>query len=140
MKITRITAASLAGIALASGIALGTAPLASAASDPTLVVTVLPGQVRLIPGESIVLSQSTNATTGYRWTTKVTGNSAAIKVYEGVYAAPASTDGMVGVPGTTTWAIKALKPGKAKVQIIATSPGGSVEPGKSLTVIVMNKQ
>ena len=32
----------------------------SAAKSPTLVVTQLPAQVRLIPGESILLSLSTN--------------------------------------------------------------------------------
>ena len=131
---------ALAAVSLAASAVVGVAPAASAAPKSTLVVTQLPAQVRLIPGEHITLSLSTNKTTGYTWSTKVTGKTSAVKVYEGVYAAPASTDGMVGVPGTTTWDIAAKSVGKATVNIIATSPGGTAEAPQKLTVIVMKKQ
>ncbi len=135
---TRIAAAVAATALATSALGLtGAAHAAPAAKNPTLVVTELPAQVRLIPGESIVLSLSTNRTTGYTWSTKVTGDKKAVKVFQGVYQAPASTDGMVGVPGTTAWSIKALAPGKSVISIIETSPGGEVSKTSKLTIIVM---
>jgi len=130
----------LAAVSLAASAAVGISPVASAVTKPTLIVTELPAQVRLIPGEHILLSLSTNKTTGFTWTTKVTGKKSAVKVYEGVYAAPASTDGMVGVPGTTTWDIEAKAVGTAIVNVIATSPGGTADAPQKLTIIVMKKQ
>lgn len=113
-----------------------TAPAHAANKDITLVVTELPAQVRLIPGESIALSLSTNATTGYTWGTKVSGNKKSVKVFQGVYAAPAET-GMVGVPGRTVWHITAQKAGKAVVTVTTTAPGGGTSNVGKLTVIVM---
>lgn len=138
MNFTRRTVL-LASAALMLGAGLA-APAAQAADSPTVVVTELPAQVRLVPGESIVLSLSTNRTTGYTWNTKVSGNKKAIKVYQGAYSAPASVDGMVGVPGTTRWSIEAKKVGKAKVTVVATSPGGESSSDGTLTVIVMKEQ
>lgn len=131
---------ALATLSLAATAAVGLSPAASASHPSTLVVTQLPAQVRLIPGEHIILSLSTNRTTGYTWSTKVTGKTSAVKVYEGVYAAPASTDGMVGVPGTTAWDIQAKSVGTATVNVIATSPSGTAEAPQKLTIIVMKKQ
>lgn len=91
-----------------------------------------------------MLSLSTNATTGYTWAPKVTGNAKAIKVSQGIYQAPAATNGMVGVPGRTVWSITASKVGKAVVTIVATPPGGGAGvttdangAEQKLTVIVM---
>ncbi len=53
--------------------ALLASPALAVKKDLTLVVTQLPAQVRLISGESIALSLSSNATTGYTWDTKVSG-------------------------------------------------------------------
>ena len=123
-------------LVIAATIAFG-AP-ANAAKKPTLVVTELPAQVRLIPGESIVLSLSTNRTTGYTWSTKVSGDKKAIKVGEGIYQAPASPEGMVGVPGTTLWSITAKAVGTAKVKVLAAPPGGGDPTSDgTLTIIVM---
>lgn len=134
----RIAAAAAATALAASALGLsGAAHAAPAAKNPTLVVTQLPAQVRLVPGESILLSLSTNLTTGYTWSTKVSGDKKSLKVYQGVYQAPASTGGMVGVPGTTAWSIEALKPGKSVVSVIETSPGGEVGKTSKLTIIVM---
>jgi len=129
-------------IAIAASVFLSTAVLVSPATaakkDVTLVVTELPAQVRLIPGESIMLSLSTNATTGFTWDTSVAGKKKAVKVFQGVYAAPAET-GMVGVPGITNWQITAKSVGKAVVTVISTSPGGQKSNVGKLTVIVMAK-
>lgn len=121
---------------MASG--LLSSPVNAANKDVTLVVTQLPAQVRLIPGESIALSLSTNATTGYTWDTKVSGDKKSVKVFQGVYAAPEAT-GMVGVPGTTIWQITAKSVGKAVVTVVTTSPGGKKSNVGKLTVIVMAK-
>ena len=139
---TRRAAALLAPALLAILTALGAGP--AAAADTGLVVTQLPAQVRLVPGESIVLSLQTNATTGYTWKAQVGGSAKSVKVSQGAYQTPASTDGMVGVPGRTVWSIEAAKPGKATVTIIATPPGGGAGTSvdaqgreQRLTVIVM---
>ncbi len=121
---------------MASG--LLASPATAANKNITLVVTELPAQVRLIPGESIALSLSTNTTTGYTWDTKVTGKAKSVKVKQGVYAAPAAT-GMVGVPGTTLWQITAKSVGKAIVIVVTTSPNGAKSNVGKLTVIVMAK-
>ena len=121
---------------MASG--LLSSPANAANKDLTLVVTQLPAQVRLIPGESIALSLSTNATTGYTWDAKVSGDTKSVKVFQGVYAAPEAT-GMVGVPGTTIWQITAKSVGKAVVTVVTTSPGGTKSNVGKLTVIVMAK-
>lgn len=135
-------AALVPALVLASVAALAPAP--ASAKDTGLVVTQLPAQVRLVPGESIVLSLPTNVTTGYTWTARVGGSAKAVKVSQGAYQAPASTDGMVGVPGRTVWSIAAAKPGRATVTIVAPPPGGVAgtttdTQGRQqrLTVIVM---
>lgn len=117
---------------------------ASAANDTGLVVTQLPAQVRLVPGESITLTLSTNRTTGYTWSAKVGGKVKSVKVSDGRYTAPQSPEGMVGVPGTTTWTIDAIRPGTATVTIRSTPPGGGAAVDtdaqgrrQRLTVIVM---
>jgi predicted secreted protein len=132
-------------IAVSSAVFMASGLLSSPASatnpakkDLTLVVTQLPAQVRLIPGESIALSLSTNATTGYTWDTKISGDTKSVKVFQGVYAAPEAT-GMVGVPGTTIWQITAKSVGKAVVTVVTTSPGGQKSNVGKLTVIVMAK-
>lgn len=133
-SLLKALAASITALLIAGGLALS--PASAANNDATLVVTQLPAQVRLIPGESIVVSQSTNATTGYTWATKVSGDKKSVKVNKGVYVAPANT-GMVGVPGVTTWKITAKKVGKAVVTITTTSPGGDTSNVGKVTVIVM---
>lgn len=132
----------IAGL-LAAGATIGSP---AAAKDTGLVVTQLPAQVRLIPGESIVLSLETNATTGYTWSAQVSGKKSSVKVGAGIYRAPASANGMVGVPGRTIWSIEAAKPGKATITILATPPGGGAATStdaqgrtQRLTVIVMPK-
>ena len=132
----RTLARALALLAATAALSV-TVILPASADDPTVVVTQLPAQVRLIPGESVVLSLSTNRTTGYTWSTRVRGDRSAVSVSKGAYQAPASTNGMVGVPGTTVWSITAEKLGTAKVTVVTTSPGGERGSDGVLTIIVM---
>ena len=132
-SITRAITAALIALGVVFGLH---ATAASATQDVTLTVTELPGQVRLVPGESIALVQETNRTTGYTWKARVRGDKNAISVGGGKYTAP-NTD-LVGAPGVTTWKITADQPGRAVVRIIATPPGGGDPTVSKLTVIVMN--
>lgn len=108
----------------------------ASAADPTVVVTQLPAQVRLIPGETVLLSLSTNRTTGYTWSTRVRGDRSAVSVSKGAYQASASAN-RDGAAGTTVWTITAEKAGTAKVSVVTTSPGGERGSDEVLTVIVM---
>lgn len=113
-----VTVAGTIGMAAAVPAAATTV----AKKDVVLTVTTLPGQVRLLDGESVRITLPTNVTTGYSWSTKVVGDSKAVTVSKGTYTAP-STD-LVGAPGTTSWVVKATGDGVAKVRIVTTPPGG----------------
>lgn len=148
MSPLRRTAAALSAAALVLGLtAVGAAP-ASAAKKPSLTVFELPAQVRLVPGESILITLSTNLTTGYSWSVDggcCTGNDKLIaRVSKGVYKAPENTNGMVGVPGTTTWTVTAKRVGTTKIQIITRPPGAentmSDEVVGTLKLIVMKPE
>ena len=132
----RTITALLAAVGLAIGALAASAP-AYADDHVTLTVTELPGQVRLMPGEKIELTLQTNRTTGYQWSASTAGKKKAIKVSKGEYTPSASV--LAGAPGTTTWMITARKPGKAKVNIAATPPGGGDPDISTLTVIVMKE-
>ena len=143
------TLAVLTSAVLVAGLATmgSTASAAPAATGPTLIVRDLPAQVRLVPGERVRIVLSTNRTTGYTWKaeggccTKDDKNIA--RVSRGVYTAPENTGGMVGVPGTTTWTVVALRQGTTDIQIITSPPGAdntmNDETVGTLTVIVMPK-
>jgi predicted secreted protein len=133
-RILRLTVTLFAALALTVA---GGASAAHAAKKPTLILTELPAQVRLIPGEVFDLKLSTNRTTGYSWSTKVTGQKSAVKVSKGKYEAPVTIPELVGAPGTTTWRITAVKQGRATIDIVATPPGGGTAEIQKLTVIVM---
>ncbi len=130
----------IATIALALAALLAAAALAPAADaagkKPTLVITETPAQVRLVPGETIAITLPTNRTTGYSWSAQTAGKPGAITVSKGVYQAPDNTNGMVGVPGKTTWTVTAKKNGTGVVKIVATPPGGGAGTTQTVTVIV----
>jgi predicted secreted protein len=140
MAVPRFARALAATAALAIAVTgLLAAPSASAAplkKNFTLTVTSLPAQVRLVPGESVKLQLSTNLTTGYTWSIKVTGKASSIVVSDGRYVAP--TSGLMGAPGTTTWNITAKAKGTGVVKVLTKAPGArkSTVDG-TLTVIVM---
>ena len=118
-------AIALAAAAVVLGLVASVSPAAAAQSakkDVVLTVTVLPGQVRLLDGESVRVTLPTNVTTGYSWAAKVTGDAKVVSVSKGAYKAP--TTDLVGAPGVTTWVVKATGNGVAKVQIVTTPPGG----------------
>ena len=122
----------------AIGLAFGLSATAQANDDVTLIVTELPGQVRLIPGESIELVLDTNRTTGYTWKARERGKKKAITVGKPQYTAPDTE--LVGAPGVTSWLVTADQPGRAVVRIEATPPGGGDPIVSKLTVIVMQPE
>ena len=128
---------ALAATTLALTIASFAAPAQAKPVNPTITITVLPAQVRLVPGESVAVRLDTNVTTGYSWSATVVGARAAVDVSKGVYAAPTTPPGLVGAAGTTTWTVTAKAPGTAVVKFWTTPPGGgNRERVGSLTVIV----
>ena len=121
-----------------------TGPASAAPKGPTLIVRDLPAQVRLAPGESVQIVLSTNVTTGYSWHAEggccAKGTDLAVaRVSKGRYTAPEAM-GMVGVPGTTTWTVTALRTGKTAITIVTRPPGADNtmqdEEVGTLTVIV----
>ncbi len=127
--IRRITALLVTAL-LAVTVAAAASPAQAAApakSKITLIVETLPAQVRLIPGEKIQIKLTTNRTTGYSWHAYggcCTANDKPIAlISKGVYTAPDSSNGMVGVPGTTTWTVTAKRVGTTKIQIVTRPPG-----------------
>ncbi len=141
----RRAVAGVIGMVLLGGAALVATPGAAAAESQTLIVRDLPAQVRLVPGERVRLILSTNRTTGYTWVAQGgccdSQNRPIVRVSRGVYAAPDSSNGMVGVAGTTTWTIRALRPGKTTVTVVTRPPGAqntmSDEEVGTLSIIVM---
>lgn len=122
----------------ALGLVLGLGATAHAKDDVTLIVTQLPGQVRLIPGESIALVLDTNRTTGYTWKARERGDKKAITIGKPRYTAPDTE--LVGAPGVTSWLVTADRPGNAVVRITAVPPGGGDPIVSKLTVIVMQPE
>jgi len=137
--------AAVISVVLVSVAAMTAAPAASAAEAQTLIVRDLPAQVRLVPGERVRLILSTNRTTGYTWVAQGgccdSQNRDIVRVSRGVYTAPDSSNGMVGVAGTTTWTIRALRPGRTTVTVVTRPPGAqntmSDEEVGTLSIIVM---
>jgi predicted secreted protein len=99
----------------------------SSKRNDTLIVRDLPAQVRLVPGERVRVTLPTNLTTGYSWFADggccSADNKPVVKISKGKYRAPANPQGMVGVPGQTTWTITAVRPGRTTVDIITRPPG-----------------
>lgn len=116
--------ATLAAVVALVGVAAATPAVAAqpAKKDIVLNVTVLPGQVRLLDGESVRITLPTNVTTGYSWAPVVSGATKAVTVSKGSYVAPSGD--LVGAPGMTSWVVTAKGDGVAKVTITTTPPGG----------------
>ncbi len=118
--------AALVGVI--SVVMIGSMNVAHAAkSDDTLIVRDLPAKVRLVPGEKVRITLPTNLTTGYTWLADggccTRDNKQIARISKGRYSAPANAQGMVGVPGSTTWTVTALRPGTTTVTIITRPPG-----------------
>ena len=128
-------------LAAALGLALTTLIMAAPAQakpiDNTVTLTILPAQLRLTPGESATIRLSTNYTTGYTWSDKVTGKKKSVSVLQ-LEPAPAADTGLIGAPTTTDWVVTAKRKGTATVTIL-TSPPGSTDTSivGTLRIIVM---
>ena len=130
----RVTAL-VAAVALA-GTVLAAAPAQAKPVDNTVTLTILPAQLRLIPGESATVRLQTNLTTGYSWSYRVSGDRTAVRVVQKEPAPPAP-DALIGAPTTTDWVVTATSRGTAVVKILSTPPGGTkASVVGSLTVIV----
>ena len=131
---TRRSAAA-AAVVLASA-AMVAAPAQAKPVDNTVTVTILPAQLRLVPGESATVRLQTNLTTGYSWSYRVVGDRNAVRVVQNSPAElPAGS--LIGAPTTTDWVVTATSRGTAVVRFLTTPPGGGKASSVgSLTVIV----
>jgi predicted secreted protein len=131
---TRLSAAA-AAVVLASA-AMVAAPAQAKPVDNTVTVTILPAQLRLVPGESATVRLQTNLTTGYSWSYRVVGDRNAVRVVQNSPAElPAGS--LIGAPTTTDWVVTATSRGTAVVRFLTTPPGGGKASSVgSLTVIV----
>lgn len=134
VAIAATAALAVAGLAWVAPAQASTSAIAGAA-----VIKTLPATVRLAPGESVKVRLSTNLTTGYSWSAKVSGDKSAITVSKGVYTAPTSTGAgsLVGAPGKTTWTITAKSGGTAKVTFLATPPGGGKPDNDGVVTVIV---
>jgi predicted secreted protein len=131
---TRLSAAA-AAVVFASA-AMVAAPAQAKPVDNTVTVTILPAQLRLVPGESATVRLQTNLTTGYSWSYRVVGDRNAVRVVQNSPAElPAGS--LIGAPTTTDWVVTATSRGTAVVRFLTTPPGGGKASSVgSLTVIV----
>ena len=133
-RATALGAAVLTAAAMLTGVAVS-APASAKPVNNTATITVLPAQVRLVPGESVTVRLQTNGSTGYTWSDRVVGRTSAISVVQNSPAAlPANAP--LGAPTTTDWVITAKAKGTAVVKFLSTPPGGKPSVVGSLTVIV----
>lgn len=113
------------------------APAEAKPIDNTVTITVLPAQLRLMPGESATIRLTTNYTTGYTWSSRVAGQRTAVIVQQ-KEPAPVADTGLVGAPTTTDWVVTARRKGTATVTIVTSPPGrDSSSVVGTLRVIVM---
>jgi len=135
-SLARVSA--LAAAVVLSSTALAVAPAQAKPVDNTVTITILPAQVRLVPGESATVRLETNLTTGYTWSYRVVGRKGAVQVVQNEPAPPAA-GALIGAPTTTDWVVTAKSRGTAVVKILSTPPGGTTASVVgSLRVIVRN--
>lgn len=124
-RLAAVPAVVLPAAALVLGVAMA-GPAAAADNGPR-DITSLPAKVTMAPGDKVTITLETNVTTGYSWIATggcCTANDKKVaRVSKGVYTAPDNTNGMVGVPGTTSWTVTALRPGKTSITIVTRPPG-----------------
>ena len=70
----------------------------------------------------IILSLESNATTGFSWTKADKVDKDILKLERNDYLQGPNPNGMVGVGGTTVIIYRALKPGKAKIDLTYMQP------------------
>lgn len=128
MLFRKTIAVTALAIVFSTPFAVSSAGAAPNEKYPTLIVRDLPAQVRLVPGEKVKIVLETNRTTGYSWQAEggccTADDKTIARVSKGRYVAPENTNGMVGVPGNTTWTVTAVRPGTTEI-VITTRPPGS---------------
>lgn len=112
----------------------------SASPSPTvtpIVVTQLPASVNAVVGQSITVTLTSNASTGYSWSAYWTGNDGIVSVDGPSYSPPPSASAMPGAPGTATTVIRGLKPGTQVVSFTYSRPSDPASAEvKNLTVTI----
>ena len=106
--------------------ATDTKPAADAKSAAAKEVRLNDGDngksVKVAAGGTVVLTLETNPTTGFSWTKVDKVDTSILKLERNDYRQNANPAGMVGVGGRTTIVYRALKPGKAKIDLTYMQP------------------
>ncbi len=125
-------------IAIVSAAAVALTVLVSVAPASSAATAASKKVIKLAPGETAKVRLATNASTGYAWSYKVSGDKSAISVSKGVYKPGESTGGMVGVPGRTVWTVTGKAPGTATITFTLTPPGGGAAAKTKKVVITVS--
>jgi len=78
--------------------------------------------VKVAAGGTVILSLESNPTTGFSWTKADKVDKDILKLERNDYMQNPHPNGMVGVGGTTVIVYRALKPGKAKIDLTYMQP------------------
>ncbi len=78
--------------------------------------------VKVAAGGAVVISLDANATTGFSWTGADKADKDILKLERNDYLQNANPNGLVGVGGKTVIVYRALKPGKAKIDLTYMQP------------------
>jgi predicted secreted protein len=75
--------------------------------------------IAVVPGQEFAIRVVSNASTGYAWSITQPPSAELVEVLEreGMTEADQSTNGLVGVPGTTTFVFKAKASGTTQIEL-----------------------
>ena len=82
-------------------------------------------------GETFTISLSSNPTTGYSWMLTKPLDKNHLELVSNTYVSDKHPVGMVGVGGTETWTFKALKAGKAQIDMANTRSWEKATPAQT---------
>jgi inhibitor of cysteine peptidase len=123
-------------VALAAVTATGCSS-ASAAGGPLKLTDTDTGKTFTVKaGDTIQVTLSGNATTGYSWIATLGDKDAALLTQEGepVYVEEAADEMVVGAGGTYTFTVKATAPGQATLKLVYQRSWESEAPAQTFEV------
>jgi inhibitor of cysteine peptidase len=95
-------------------------------------------EIRVAPGQILVVKLPGNPTTGYSWQDRIAGDATLELCGKPEFQPDAAPSGMVGVGGTEIWKFKALKPGRETLRMEYSRPWmTNTPPDKTLSFDVL---
>lgn len=128
--VTVLAAAAIAGVACTAS--------ADTGSPNIMNVTESGQQVELAPGDSLVITLDSNATTGFSWSVAGISDEDVVDEVSNEYQAPDSE--LVGAGGQEVWTFEALDAGTSTIEMqYSRSWETGVEPAATFNVTVVVK-